>query len=120
MTGPSNEAGRGGWHTVNIWTVAALVALLNLPFGYWRGNSGKLSRQWFLAVHLPVPFVIALRIMSGLGFHLATLPIMIGAYFVGQFLGGMLNQWAKNHAKSPVTACLVMDALSGIRNVIPR
>lgn len=105
---------------MSIWTVAALVALLNLPFGYWRASVDKLSRPWFLAVHLPVPFVIALRILSGLGFHLATLPIMIGAYFVGQLLGGMLNQWAKNHTKSPVTACLVMDAVSGIRNVIPR
>jgi hypothetical protein len=110
------------WRTVyvNIWTVAALVALLNLPFGYWRAGVDKFSRQWFLAVHLPVPFVIALRIMSGLGFHLATLPVMIGAYFVGQYLGGMLNQWAKNHAKSPVTACLVMDAVTGIKSVIPR
>ena len=101
---------------MSLWTVAALVALLNLPFGYWRANVDKFSRQWFLAVHVPVLFVIALRVMSGLGFHLATLPIMIGAYFVGQFLGGMLNQWAKNHAKSPVTACLVMDAVSGLRN----
>jgi hypothetical protein len=101
---------------MDLWTVAALVALLNLPFGYWRAGVDKFSRQWFLAVHLPVPFVIALRMLSGLGFHLATLPIMIGAYFVGQFLGGKLNEWAKSHAKSPVTACLVMDAVAGFRN----
>ncbi len=105
---------------MNIWTVAALVALLNIPFGYWRGSVDKLSRQWFLAVHTPVPFVIALRILSGLGFHLATLPVMIGAFFIGQFMGGKLNEWARNHAKAPVTACLVMDAVSGIRSVIPR
>ena len=67
---------------------AVLVALLNLPFGYWRAGVDKFSRQWFLAVHLPVPFVVALRVLSGLGFHLATLPIMIGAYFIGQFMGG--------------------------------
>jgi hypothetical protein len=100
---------------MNIWTVAALVVLLNLPFGYWRGGVEKLSRQWFLAVHLPVPFIIAFRIFSGLGWHLATFPIMIGAFFIGQFVGGKLNQWARNHYKA-VTACLVMDVVSGLAN----
>ena len=105
---------------MNIWIVAALVVLLNLPFGYWRGGVDKFSRQWFLAVHIPVPFVIALRILSGLGWHFSTFPVMIGAFFIGQFAGGKLNEWARSHAKSPVTACLVMDAVTGIKGFIPR
>ena len=105
---------------MNLWTIAALVALLNLPFGYWRANADKFSRQWFLAVHLPVPFVIAIRLLSGLGFHLATLPITVGAFFIGQLIGGKLNVWARNRATSPVSACLVKDAVTGIRNVILR
>ncbi len=76
---------------LNLWSVAALVLLLNLPFGYWRAGTAKLSRSWFLAVHLPVPLVIGLRLVSGLGFQWATFPVVVGAFFLGQFLGG----WAR-------------------------
>jgi len=78
---------------LNLWTVAFLVFLLNLPFGYWRAGTPRLSRPWFLAVHLPVPFVIGLRLVSGLGFHLVTFPVMVGAYFAGQFVGGRARGW---------------------------
>jgi len=72
------------------WVLAA-VLVLNLPFGFWRAGVPKLSRDWFLAVHLPVPLVVALRLLSGLGFQLATFPLMIAAYFGGQYLGGKLR-----------------------------
>jgi hypothetical protein len=68
--------------------VAASVFLLNLPFGYWRQGTRKFSWPWILAVHVPVPIIIAIRIFSGLGFQLITFPVMIAAYFSGQFLGG--------------------------------
>ena len=76
---------------MSLWTVALLVFLLNLPFGYWRASVRKLSRQWFLAVHLPVPLVIALRVYSGLGFKLVSFPVIIGAFFLGQFVGGRVR-----------------------------
>ena len=76
---------------MGLWTVALLVFLLNLPFGYWRASVRKLSPQWFLAVHLPVPVVIALRIYSGLGFKPISFPVIIGAYFLGQFVGGRVR-----------------------------
>jgi hypothetical protein len=72
-------------------TVALLVFLLNLPFGYWRASVRKLSPQWFLAVLLPVPVVIALGSYSGLGSKLISLPVIIGTYFLGQFVGGRLR-----------------------------
>lgn len=68
--------------------VASAVFLLNLPFGYWRAGTRKYSWPWLLAIHLPVPLVIALRLFSGLGFQLITFPVMIAAFFTGQFLGG--------------------------------
>ncbi len=73
---------------MSIQTVAFIVFLINLPCGFMRAKSEKLSRNWFIWVHAPIPFVIALRIASGLGFQLYTFPIIIGSYFLGQFSGG--------------------------------
>ena len=78
---------------MNLWTVASLVVLINLPFGYWRAGVARFSRPWFLAVHLPVPLVIGLRLVSGLGFQLATFPLIVGAFFLGQVLGGWTRRW---------------------------
>ena len=75
---------------MNLWTVAIIVFLLNIPFGYWRAGVRKFSWQWFLAIHLPIPFVIALRIYSGLGWQFISFPVLIGAFFAGQFSGEML------------------------------
>lgn len=72
-------------------SVAAAILLLNLPFGWWRAGTRKLSLPWFLAVHLPVPLAIGLRFAAGLGFRLATLPLFVAAFFGGQFLGGRLR-----------------------------
>jgi hypothetical protein len=76
---------------MGLWTVALLVFVINLPFGYWRASVRKLSPQWFLAVHIPVPIVIALRIYSGLGWKLISFPVIVGAFFLGQFVGGRLR-----------------------------
>jgi hypothetical protein len=69
--------------------VAALVFLLNIPFGYWRAGCRKFSWRWLLAVHAPVPAVIALRLASGIGFQLISYPVLVAAFFVGQRCGGM-------------------------------
>ncbi len=70
-------------------TVAVAVLILNIPFGYWREGCRKFSPTWFVAVHAPIPFVVALRISSGLGWQLLTFPVVIAAYFTGQYLGGV-------------------------------
>ena len=94
---------------MDILSVAALVFILNLPFGYWRANEPKFSTRWFLAVHLPVPFVIALRVLSGLGWQFITFPLLIGAFFAGQVIGGKLHVMRKSRPGSQISACLVMD-----------
>ncbi len=71
---------------------AAAVLALNLPFGFWRAGVVRFSRSWLLAVHAPVPLVVAIRVLSGLGWHLITFPILVGAFFTGQFLGGRLRR----------------------------
>lgn len=76
------------------WTlvgVAAVVLLLNLPFGAWRAGVRRFSLPWFVAVHAPVPLVAGLRLLTGLGFQWSTLPILVAAYFAGQSIGGWLR-----------------------------
>jgi hypothetical protein len=72
--------------------ISAVVLLLNLPFGYWRAGARKFSLRWFLAVHVPVPLVIGLRLVSGIGWQMVTFPVVIGAFFGGQFLGGLFKR----------------------------
>jgi hypothetical protein len=76
--------------------ISAIVLLLNLPFGYWRAGARKFSLRWVLAVHVPVPLVIGLRLVSGIGWHMVTFPVVIGAFFGGQFLGGLFKRVTAN------------------------
>ena len=76
--------------------ISAVVFLFNLPFGYWREGTRKFSLQWFLAVHVPVPLVIGLRLVSGIGWQMATFPVLLGAFFGGQFLGGQFRRIIAN------------------------
>ena len=83
---------------MNLGFVAAIVFMMNLPFGWWRSRTRKFSWPWILAIHLPVPLIIALRVYSGIGWHLISFPILVGAFFCGQFTGGkaayLLNRQA--------------------------
>jgi hypothetical protein len=76
---------------MSVWIVALLVLLVNLPFGYWRASVPVRSRQWFLAIHLPVPIVVALRIVGDIGFAFWTYPVLIGAFALGQWIGGRVH-----------------------------
>lgn len=76
-------------------TLIALVAfLLNLPFGYMREGSRKFSLRWFLYIHLPIPFIILMRIRAGLG--LEAIPFLFFSSFLGQFLGGRAFKSSRN------------------------
>ncbi len=94
---------------MHLGLAATAILLFNLPFGYWRAHAGKFSVQWFFAVHLPVFFAIALRSLSGLGWHLVTFPAMVGAYCLGQLLGGRIHGQWERRGKMQLTACLVCD-----------
>ncbi len=100
---------------MRILSIAAIVFILNLPFGYWRANVQKFSRPWFLSVHAPVPLVIAVRVLSGLGWQLITFPIMIGAFFGGQLAGSGLHRLRSARSGSRVSSCLVLDLMGGSR-----
>ena len=78
--------------TNSLWEVAAAVLVVNIPFGFWRDGVRRFSLPWLLAVHIPVPITVALRILSKLGWQFATFPVLICSFFLGQFLGGKLHQ----------------------------
>lgn len=78
--------------TPRLGLLAAAVFLLNVPCGMWRARVRKFSVAWFVAVHAPVPVVAALRIWAGIGFGFATFPVLVAAYFAGQFLGGRIGR----------------------------
>jgi hypothetical protein len=80
---------------MNLILVTIFVFLLNLPFGYWRANVKKYSLQWVLAIHMPVPFIIAARIYSNIGFELYTYPILVGAFFLDNCLENIYTQEEK-------------------------
>jgi hypothetical protein len=77
----------------SLGTVAVGVLVVNLPFGFWRAGVRKFTLPWFLAVHAPVPLVVGLRVLSGLGWQLSTVPVLASAFFAGQLLGGRLRDW---------------------------
>lgn len=91
--------------------IATLVIfILNIPFGYWRANVKKFSFQWYLAIHIPVPIIIALRIVVSIGFAWYTYLFFVGAFFLGQALGSFLQTTKKNKGK-PTSSCLIMDII---------
>ena len=63
--------------------------ILNLPFGYWRAGTRKFSWQWFVAVHAPVPLVVAMRLISGVSWE--AIPLIFTCDIAGQIIGGMLR-----------------------------
>lgn len=73
--------------------LAGLVLLLNIPLGYLRAGVKRLSVSWFIAVHAAIPFIVLLRFVLGVGWRLATVPLFVGAYVAGHFLGGTYRAW---------------------------
>ncbi len=72
---------------INLGIVTLITFFFNMPWGYWRGSVKKFSLQWFLAVHLPIPVIVFLRFYFKLGFQLYTYPFLVGAFFLGQYVG---------------------------------
>jgi len=95
--------------------ITILVLILNIPFGYWRANVHRFSIQWFLAIHIPVPFIVALRLLSGIGFSWYTYLFLVGGFFLGQQLGSILLKQVHLHCPQE-TSCLVMDLIRCARS----
>ena len=77
-------------------TVAFIV---NLPLGFWRAGLRKYSWQWFLAIHLSIPLVIAVRI--SLGVPLWYVPLVIAVAISGQLLGSLARRRCRERISLP-------------------
>lgn len=93
----------------NVATIPILssVAFINVFFGYWRSSVRKLSPQWLMAVHIPVPIAIGLR-LAFLGWSWVLLPAFVAAFFLGQFGGGQIRRLLKK-ARIRLSSFLVLD-----------
>lgn len=98
---------------MNVLFAVIFIFILNLPFGYWRANVKKFSLQWALAIHFPVPFVVAIRFITHIGFELYTYPILVAAFFTGQFLGAKIYSRRKENSSKYLSSCMVMDLIRG-------
>lgn len=94
---------RGDCALKMLLVASVFVFLINLPFGYWRSRTRRFSKQWLLAIHAPVPLVVACRFLLGLGWHLITFPVLVVAFFAGQLAGARVEK-ARNRKPASVKA----------------
>jgi hypothetical protein len=94
---------------MNILLLTVFTFIINIPFGYWRANVTRFSLQFLLAIHLPVLFIVAFRILSGSGFELLTFLFTVPTFFLGQLVGSKIYSSRKLREAFPLTSCLVMD-----------
>lgn len=87
--------------TLTLLLCLSAVAL-NLPFGFYRAGVRKFSWRWFLAIHLPVPLIIAVRIFTGAGWSIV--PLLIGCAIIGQLMGGLARTSAKTTGRQRLAA----------------
>lgn len=65
------------------------AVFINLPFGFYRQGVSRFSWRWFLAIHLPIPLVLALRISLHQSWRVV--PFLFVFAIGGQFAGGILR-----------------------------
>ena len=74
------------------WAVMILfffTVMLNLPFGYARTRSKRYSLRWFLCIHVPIPVILLIRVMSHI--EIKYIPIFALGALIGQIIGGKLD-----------------------------
>jgi len=70
-----------------------IAFLVSVPCGYLRQNYKKYSFMWFLLIHIPIPFIVLLRIKMGLGWQV--IPLTLGGSVAGQIVGGIVSRRRK-------------------------
>jgi ABC-type glycerol-3-phosphate transport system permease component len=78
--------------------LVVFTLIVSIPCGYIRQNFPKYSIVWWVLIHLPIPFIVLLRIKAGLNWHY--IPLTLGGSVAGQILGGALSRRRKQNAKT--------------------
>lgn len=86
----------------NIVLFVLLAVAINLPFGSYRTITRKFSLAWWLAIHLPIPLILVVRIFI-FGLPVWTIPISLASAVAGQIWGGKF-QWFKAKAEAEAAA----------------
>jgi hypothetical protein len=67
----------------------SLSFMLNVPMGFIRTRTKKLSVMWFVCIHATIPVIYYGRMFSGLDYRY--IPIFITAAIIGQIWGGKMG-----------------------------
>jgi hypothetical protein len=70
-----------------------LAFIVSVPCGYIRQNYAKYSFMWFLLIHIPIPFIVLMRIEAGLDWHM--IPLTLAGSVAGQIAGGIASRRRK-------------------------
>jgi hypothetical protein len=81
---------------------------LNVPFGAYRATVATFSARWFLAIHLPIPFILVLRIGAGYGYGF--IPWLLVGAVSGQLAGARLWVWWRTTRRTDPTPLSSADA----------
>ncbi len=74
-----------------------MAFIISIPCGYLRENYKKYSFMWFLLIHIPIPFIVLLRIETGISWHI--IPLTLAGSIAGQIVGGIMNRRRKRSGK---------------------
>lgn len=69
--------------------ITVITFVLHIPFGYLRSRSEKYSLKWFIYIHIPIPFIVLVRIITNTDYKF--IPVFVIAAVAGQFFGGKLE-----------------------------
>jgi len=76
--------------TIGLISLLSFALLSNIPLGYLREGTERLSLRWFVYIHLSIPFIIGLRYSLGFGWRI--IPFSIAFAVAGQFVGGRIKR----------------------------
>ena len=78
---------------ITIIGLVFLAFIVSVPCGYLRQNYKKYSFMWFLLLHLPIPFIVLLRVKAGL--DMRVIPLTVCGSVAGQILGRIVSSRRK-------------------------
>ena len=83
---------------IKVLGLVLISFVISLPCGYLRQNYKKYSFMWFLLIHLPIPFIVMLRIAEGISWHV--IPLTLGGSVAGQIIGGRMSRTKKDDVET--------------------